>query len=175
MLDSAKEELRKADWRAMVDDDLPFGKRTADRLMSIATDDRLRSETHASHLPACWMTLYELHRLTDEQFELGIRTGAIYPKMQRKNVKALRGDAQVSVEPRLSPMALLKRQLDERIHEIARLQAQLTCADQGSLFDLRTDTVSNIANVVVNTITESKAIALADAIKAAIKAKRQAR
>ena len=50
-------------FEAMVEDDLPFGKRTAQRLMAIASDQRLSNTTHVSLLPASWQTLYELTKL----------------------------------------------------------------------------------------------------------------
>src|SRR5579871_1865740 len=39
-------------------DKLKISRRTAERLMKIAADDRVA--THASHLPASWTTLYEI-------------------------------------------------------------------------------------------------------------------
>ena len=90
LLEAAKDELRETvgygEWRKMVRNELPFTKRTADRLIVIATNDNLRDETHGSHLPAHWRTLDELTKLTDEQFAKGIQSGAINPNMQRKAV-----------------------------------------------------------------------------------------
>lgn len=172
LLESARSELRHGDWATMIKTDLPFSQSTANKLMKITACNHLRNSDHGLNLPACWRTLYELTTLTIEQFKHGITTGAINPKMQRKDVKALRGDGGMSLEPRVSPTVLLKRQLDERIREVAHLQERLAYADQGSLFDLKKDSASDIADVVVNTVTETRAIALADAIKAAIKAKR---
>jgi hypothetical protein len=51
---------------AMVENDLPFGDRTARRLMAIARDPRISNRTHASILPPSWMTLYELTKLGRE-------------------------------------------------------------------------------------------------------------
>jgi hypothetical protein len=48
---------------------LPFNQRTADRLIAIACSDNVRNETHVSSLPVAWGTLYELTKLTAEQFE----------------------------------------------------------------------------------------------------------
>jgi Protein of unknown function (DUF3102) len=131
LLESAKTELRHGDWANMVKADLPFSQSTANKLMKIAACDHLRNSDHGPNLPACWRTLYELTTLTAEQFVHGITTGAINPKMQRKEVRALRGDGQMPREPRVSPMALLKRQLNECNHEIAHLQERLAYADQG--------------------------------------------
>jgi hypothetical protein len=65
----------------------PFALSTASRLMSIAQDERLVS--HMKRLPARWGTLYELSRLSDEAFELGIESGRIHPDMERKDVQGL--------------------------------------------------------------------------------------
>jgi hypothetical protein len=48
---------------------LPFSERTAQRLMSIASDPRLSNPTHVSVLPNSWGTLYELTKLTDEALQ----------------------------------------------------------------------------------------------------------
>jgi hypothetical protein len=167
LLESAKTELRHGDWAKMIKADLPFGQSTANKLMKIAACGHLRNSDHGPNLPACWRTLYELTTLTAEQFDHGITTGAINPKMQRKDVRSLRGDGEMSHEPRVSPVALLKRQLNERICEVAHLQERLAYADQGSLFDLKKDSAKDIADVVVNTITKTKW----DAITAAVRVK----
>ena len=62
--------------------------------MKIAACDHLRNSEHVPNLPVHWGTLFELTLLTADQFEHGITTGAINPKMQRKDVGALRGDGQ---------------------------------------------------------------------------------
>ena len=47
--------------------------------------------THGKHLPIAWTTLYELSAVANKGFDLeaGIESGAIHPKMERKEVKAL--------------------------------------------------------------------------------------
>ena len=60
----AKAVLPHGDFQAMVDAELPFGARTARRLMEIAGDERITNPTHGSLLPASWQTLYELNRPT---------------------------------------------------------------------------------------------------------------
>jgi hypothetical protein len=69
----------------MVEDDLPFGARTARRFMAIADCVRLR--THASVLPSSWMTLYELSRLDD--YEWAAIEPHLSPELQRKDIKGL--------------------------------------------------------------------------------------
>jgi ribosomal silencing factor RsfS len=167
LLESAEAELRKRDWTAMVRNDLPFGQSTASKLVKIARCDHLRNSDHGPNLPACWRTLYELATLTAEQFEHGIKTGAINPKLQRKDVKALRGITSGNTESQPSSFASLKRRAAEQQREIEQLKAQLANVVN---FDLRKDTPKNIANVVASTVNEAKAMAIADAIKSSVKA-----
>ena len=54
----------------MVEQDLPFGPRTAQRLIAIAASPALSNATHVSLLPTAWGTRYELSRLPEEQLEI---------------------------------------------------------------------------------------------------------
>jgi hypothetical protein len=119
LLEAAKAELKHGKWIAMIKGDLPFGRSTANKLMKIAACDYLRNAEHVPHLPAHWGTLFELTTLTEEQFERGIESGAINTKMQRKHVKALRGDAPKLVKP--GP----RRSVAELSEENARLKAEM--------------------------------------------------
>jgi Protein of unknown function (DUF3102) len=56
----AKAEIDHGEFLAMIQLKLPFGRRTAHRLMTIAADSVLANGTHGSHLPPSWRTLYEL-------------------------------------------------------------------------------------------------------------------
>jgi len=91
LLEVAKLELAHGEWLIMIKSELPFTKTTATRLMQIADNDNLRNDAHVHLLPVQWGTLCELTKLTPEQFESGIKSGAINPKMQRKDAMALRG------------------------------------------------------------------------------------
>lgn len=84
LLLEAKASLPHGEFEAMVEDDLPFVPRTGRMFMAIAADLRLRS--HGSVLPPSWRTLYELTKLTDDDFEAKIADGTINPKMERKAV-----------------------------------------------------------------------------------------
>jgi hypothetical protein len=66
----------------MVETELPFGAR-----MAIGKDARIRN--HGSVLPSSWRTLYELTKLSDGQFEDGVRSGAIHAEMIRQDATAL--------------------------------------------------------------------------------------
>ena len=82
----AKESLPHGEFIAMIESDLPFGRRTAHRLMTIAEDQRLTDGTHASHLPPHWGTLYELSKLDNDDFAARIADGTIHAEMQRKDI-----------------------------------------------------------------------------------------
>ena len=60
--ESVKAELPHGEWLKMIRDELPFGKRTAQMLVTVATNDNLQDAyaKHVSLLPAAWGTLYEL-------------------------------------------------------------------------------------------------------------------
>jgi hypothetical protein len=175
LLESAKAELRHGDWAKMIKADLPFSQSAANKLMKIAACDHLRNSDHGPNLPACWRTLYELTALSAEQFEHGITIGAINPKMQRKDIRTLRGVPASATESKPSAISIVKRRVAEQDIEIAQLRARLANVQDGSLFDLKKDTPKDIGSVWADTITETRAIAIMEAIKAAFKAKRQAR
>jgi N6-adenosine-specific RNA methylase IME4 len=86
LLTEAKAALDHGAFTEMIERDLPFKARTAQRLMAIAADERLSNPTHVSLLPPHWGTLYELTKLSNEQFEAKIASGAIHPEMERRDV-----------------------------------------------------------------------------------------
>lgn len=89
----AKASLPYGEFQEMVKDDLPFGIRTAARLMVIAEDRRIwgrdAEKTPGSILPASWRTLYELTRLDDATLDRAFEDGKITPDMGRADVKRL--------------------------------------------------------------------------------------
>jgi hypothetical protein len=70
---------------------------------------------------------------------------------------------------RASPVALLKEQLTAREREIAELKQKLAKHDEGSLFDLKHDSVDAIALAIVGNSSAHKAKTLADGILARLK------
>jgi Protein of unknown function (DUF3102) len=89
LLIKAKEKLDHGQFAKMIEHDLPFGERSAQRLMAIARDSRLTNPTHASLLPQSWMTLFELSRLSDAHFSAALADGHITPDMQRGDVQGI--------------------------------------------------------------------------------------
>lgn len=75
-----------------VSEPVPFGDKTAQRLMAIVDCDAISNGAHAHHLPQSWATLYELSHLGDEQIVAGIKAGEITPDMTRADAAALRAD-----------------------------------------------------------------------------------
>jgi hypothetical protein len=86
LLVDAKARLPHGEFGNMIEHDLPFGARTAQMLMSVASDGRLANPKHASLLPASWMTLYELTKLSDEEFEGAVKAKVIRPDMERREI-----------------------------------------------------------------------------------------
>ena len=106
-LAAAKEELPHGEWLAFVDQDLPIGRHTAARLMSIASDPRLSAGAQGLLLPPHWRTLYELSKLDDEAFKALVAKGAIRPDMTRAELKqavARLGHAALPAPPALETL-----------------------------------------------------------------------
>lgn len=89
LIAEAKAALPHGAFQRMIDSELPFGARTAQKLMRVARDKRLTSAGRVSSLPANWSTLSELTKLTDAALEAGFVSGAINPDMYRKDIKSL--------------------------------------------------------------------------------------
>lgn len=82
----AKASLPHGDFLAMIESDLPFEARQAQRLMAIAGDPKLVNATHESYLPAHVSTLYELTKLEPETFQARIDDGTICADMERADI-----------------------------------------------------------------------------------------
>jgi N6-adenosine-specific RNA methylase IME4 len=86
LLTSGKAVLPHGEFEAMVENDLPFGARSARMLMAVAGDPRLQIGTTGSVLPPSWRTLYEISRLDDTTFQARIADGTICPDMVRSDL-----------------------------------------------------------------------------------------
>ena len=95
---AAKAQLEHGEFLGMIETDLPFGKRTAQMLMKIARDPRLKNEPVGSLLPPSWRTLYELTRLEDTEFEQLIADGVMRPDMSRQEINKVRRIATVTAD-----------------------------------------------------------------------------
>ena len=83
-----KADLPHGAFTEMVETDLFFSTRTAQRLMAIAEHPSLSNPTHVSDLPASWGTLYELSKIDGCTVEKLIQAGRIYPELERKDISA---------------------------------------------------------------------------------------
>ncbi|SRR5216684_2526280 len=86
LLIHAKANLEHGEWGKLVEDQLPFDARTAQRLMAVAADERLSNPTLASHLPPDWTTQYAITRLDSKAIEAKIADGTINPGMKRADI-----------------------------------------------------------------------------------------
>ena len=75
-----------------VSEPVPFGERSAEMLMEVASHGVISNPKFVSDLPQSWGTLYELTKLDDEQIVAGIKAGEITPDMTRADAAALRAD-----------------------------------------------------------------------------------
>ncbi len=90
LLIEAKQELAYGSFEAMVQQKLPFSPRAARMLMAIAHHPVISDRKHVSVLPPSWGTLYELTRVPDATLREKIASGAITPKIERKDVVIMR-------------------------------------------------------------------------------------
>jgi hypothetical protein len=88
LLIDARDDLDHGQFGKMIERDLPFGPDTAQRLMAIARDERLRNAAHARHLPPSWTVLHALTQLSDERLNAWFADGTINPELKRKTVIA---------------------------------------------------------------------------------------
>jgi N6-adenosine-specific RNA methylase IME4 len=93
LLTAAKDALPHGEFEAMINAHLPFVPRTAQMLMAIAADPRLSNPKHVSLLPPSWGTLYELTKLSDEQFSVSLSAGKIRPDVERGEITAIKKEA----------------------------------------------------------------------------------
>ena len=88
LLSEAKDSvnaLKKESWEELVKE-LPFTKRTADRLIKIAKCEWIISGDYNESLPVSWGTLHEISTLTKEQFEKGVKNNNIKPDCTRNDI-----------------------------------------------------------------------------------------
>lgn len=140
LLSIAKNKLPHGDFGAMIQADLPFGARTAQMLMKIAADPRITNARHASLLPPNYSDLYDLTKLSDEQFEARVEDGTIRPDMGRnairsevkQNVRAAREQSLGAKEPKI-PISELSsdwpRYYGDEALRVGRAAEHLVCAD----------------------------------------------
>ena len=138
-IDDAKEALGHGEFILMVENDLPFDRTTAFRLMKVAQDQRLSNVARGQHLPPSWRTLYELTKVSDAQLEKGFESGVIHPAMERKDVALLRGKVRKPrrkktsspIAEAIGPVALCAMELRRQLFEAL---SDMDAADRKALF-----------------------------------------
>jgi hypothetical protein len=76
MLIESKDAVKHGEWIDLLGK-LDFDKRTAQKLMEIARDERLSKASTLTLLPQHWTTLYALTRLGDDEFERALSVGGV--------------------------------------------------------------------------------------------------
>jgi hypothetical protein len=118
----ARDGLEHGEFEKMVRNDLHVSPGTARKLLAIASNKVIANRSHVNDLPASWGTLYELTSAENKGLDLeaGIASGAIHPKMERKDVKALLPqrdddleDEPADDEPVADPLQLRLQSLEE--------------------------------------------------------------
>jgi hypothetical protein len=159
LLIKAKGKIAPGEFGDMIKKYLPFKQRTAQKLMRLARNTVLTNTTHESHLPAHYGTLAALDALAlpAAELEAKIHDGTITPKMERKDVSALK-PKKMNAIPRQSATATLKQTNTELSRRILDLESELAHAkkNDGSLFG-RGDADSLIARILVETLGVDKA------------------
>ncbi len=94
LLSQARDEasphrLRHGEYLKMIEK-LPFGARTAQKLVKIAEHPVLSNASFITHLPASWGTLYAITELPDEAIEGLIADGSIHAGMERDDVDEIK-------------------------------------------------------------------------------------
>lgn len=97
VLIEAKEELEHGSWDATIR--RHCSQQTAHKLMAIAQHSILSNHAHVRDLPPSWGTIYELTKLPNEILITKLKDGSIHPKLERKDVRAMRPDAKDKPKP----------------------------------------------------------------------------
>lgn len=164
LLIEAHDELERGSYEATVKRHMDLGD--ARRYRIVAAHPIISNRGHGHALPPSMRTLYELSQLPTAALLEKLKDGSINPRLERKTVTAWRNAERERDRGELT--------VDGEIVEKKPPSAKpkLTGAD-GSLFDLKADTVADIAAVIAANVSESKAAALAKAIVEAIEQRKR--
>lgn len=90
LLHELKGAAGHGNWLDKIDNDLPFDRSTAVKLMQIASHPVLSNAALAQHLPPKWSVLAEMISIPTDRLEMAIRQGVITPKTKREELRSLR-------------------------------------------------------------------------------------
>lgn len=139
-LADAKEELPHGQFGLMVENDLPFGDRTARQLMTVATHPAIANRTTTSDLPPSWTVLSELSKLSEADFLDAESRGLIGPDTNVRTARAVataytnEGDAPVG--------STMKRDMlpaPKEARKIARETGRFVAASDGNIYSGATE------------------------------------
>jgi hypothetical protein len=133
LLIEAKAKVDPGNWLKLAEE-LPFGERTAQRLMEIARHPILSNPTHGSHLPPSWRTLYELSKIDDQVLLARIEDHSVHPGMERKHVALITGE--IHPKTKLRRMSKADERLIEQAEEIKRMTAHIREIESAREFGL---------------------------------------
>ncbi len=105
LLRTAANQIGKREFHIMLTTDLPFSRRTAEKLMDVAADKRITSKKYASVLPPHWTTLHELTYLDNDTFKHGVDIGIITADVERSQIIELKKTQQPSSKQNSSKSA----------------------------------------------------------------------
>jgi len=109
---ASKQRIPRGEFLLMIEKQLPFKRRTAQRLMRIALfgeeeGARFSKATHVSLLPPSWGTLYELTKLDDDEFSFLVKNKIVRPDMERRDIAhALKGERRARNEKHLAKVQM---------------------------------------------------------------------
>jgi Protein of unknown function (DUF3102) len=129
-----KAVLKHGQWQLMFEkNELPFSLSFAERYMKIASDKKLKKSASLQNLPAAVSTLYELSRLSDDEFGQAEAAGIINSEMTHKNATALVKSPQNKIQqssknkkPVLRPRDVIFGEIEEKIDELDKVMQKGT-------------------------------------------------
>jgi hypothetical protein len=165
LLIEAHDELERGSYEATVK--RHFDLSYARKLRIIAAHSILSNRSHANALPPHPETLYQLTKLSIGDLRAKLADGSINPRLGRKEVASWRKFERGKIE--VGGETIERERKPSLAEQLKTAEAKLARKDDGSLFDLKNDSVREIAEAIVANISEGKAESLAKAIHEAIK------
>jgi hypothetical protein len=104
----AKEQLPRDEFDSIIKLKLDFEASVARKLICIGSNPTIRA--HGHKLPPCWTTIYDLSKLKPDILLAGIKSGAIHPRMKRKDVRVLAGKPEPELPVRAKPSVPITEQ-----------------------------------------------------------------
>jgi hypothetical protein len=131
ILNDAKQALEKhGQWQIVFEQkELPFSLSLAERYMKIARDHRLTKSANLQNLPSPVSVLYELSRLSDDEFYQAMAAGKIHPEMTHKEAAALAQTSQTLANTILGEIADAIDRLEEVQHDVINTEIKKWCRD----------------------------------------------